>query len=101
MSNYNAAQAIVMNNFVTEETALKANALATLALVDEMRAAREPQVSEVYILQQYIPDQDREGLILDVYKDRITAYNERDALNAAAHTMDAPIRYVIKEKSVK
>jgi hypothetical protein len=66
-----------------------------------MRAAREPQVKEVYILQQYRPDQDREGLILDVYKDHEFAYAERDRLNESAHEMDAPIRYIIKEKRIK
>ena len=99
--NYDSAKKILSGGYVPEASSMMANALATLALVDEMRAAREPKVEEVYILQQYRPDQDREGIVLDVYKDRDKAYSQRDAMNESAHNMDAPIRYVIKEKSVK
>jgi hypothetical protein len=103
MSNYNEATRLanVDPSDWSQPTLIKANALATLALVDELKAGRDPQVKEVYILQQYRPDQDREGLILDVYKDRDFAYLERDRLNESAHNMDAAIRYIIKEKSVK
>jgi hypothetical protein len=100
MSNYDLASKLLEKGGF-ELTLMSANAHAILALADEMRAAREPQVKEVYILQQYRPDQDREGLILDVYKDRDKAYSERDALNASAHNLDAPVRYIIREKSVK
>lgn len=79
----------------------KASALATLALVDEMRAAREPQIEDVFILRQYHPATNTEGLILDVYKDLKFAYGERDRMNATAESLDAPIRYIITEKRVK
>lgn len=104
-SNYEQAKTLLdgiqARELYKEGKLEKAAALATLALVDEMRAERAPELSEVYVLQQYNPQTYEEMFVMDVFRKRTEAYGERDRLNALAHSAGAPLRYIIKEKTLK
>jgi hypothetical protein len=100
MSNYDLASKLLEKGGF-ELTLMSANTHAILALVDEMRKAREPETKEVFIMRQYLPETDTKGLILDVYKDRDTAYTERDRMNESANDIGSPVRYIIEEKVAK
>lgn len=76
----------------------KAAALATLALVDEMKAAREPELNEVYFVQQYNPETGAELDVDEVHRNRAQAYAARDQLNEQAHAAGAPLRYIVNVK---
>ena len=101
MSNYESATKTIYGGVDRESVMLKANALATLALVDEMRAAREPEIKEVFLIVQYRAADNTEHEVMTVYKDRLTAYSERDGLNALAQRLNDPFRYIVKEKEIR
>lgn len=103
MSNYDEAKSLLEHRnaqatYETEHFLDRASALATLALVDEMRASRAPQISEVFFVQQHNPETGEELHVDFVYSDRTEAYDMRDKLNAQAHDGGAPLRYIVKVK---
>lgn len=101
MSNYDVAQRLLNDGYTNDNDLLRSNGLATLALVDEMRAARAPEVKEVFLIVQYRASDNSEHEVMRVYKDRAEAYLERDGLNDLAHRLNDPFRYIVKEKEVK
>jgi hypothetical protein len=75
----------------------QANVLATLALVDEMRAARAPELEGVYVICQYDNESGEFGQPVEVLRDRVTAYARRDEWNDSAIREGVKHRHIVKE----
>jgi hypothetical protein len=96
-SNYDEAKERADYDTTSDSYYLRANTYATLALVDEMRAARAPELEGVYVICQYDNVKGEFGKPVEVVRDRVTAYARRDEWNDAATRDGVEHRHIVKE----
>lgn len=101
-SNYDSAKKILSGGYVPEASSMMANALATLALVDELRAAREATGVKAapedtggskyaYVLTRTFEDGTSE--VVSIYTDQGRVRREVQDLNTMSATQNAGVTW--------